>query len=155
MAIKILDGVTKRTLFSTTGAPPGKANLTGFVHDEEGKAIASALVKLDTITRYTSSSGDFEFTNIDTGTYTITCTKKDYKPFSYTVTLTQGDNGIDIELSEGIPPPGRGDILDTIIRYVEENRPAFPIKTVDDAISKGAEIVIDITPEIPILPAEE
>ena len=152
MAVATLGAVSKCKLFST----PGKANLTGFVHDEGDKAIVSALVKLDTMARYTSSSGSFEFTDIDTGTYTITCTKEGYKPFSYTVTLTQGDNEIDIELvSEVTPPPEKKrDILDTIIRYVEENRPPFPIKTVDDMISKGAEVVIDITPEIPILPAE-
>lgn len=102
-----------------------------------------------------SVSGSFAATLPSTPgsySYTIRCWGQDQLEG-----LAQEDSWI-VKVEEGAPPPEppgqkpMRDPLDTLIYFVEEHRPAFPIEGVNTAISKGAEFVIKATPPINILP---
>lgn len=78
------------------------ANLYGFVHDSEGNPLPAVSVSLNQHKTATMLDGTFAFANIPAGSYTITCTKTGYKDFSTDITLSEGDNEIDIKmLAEG------------------------------------------------------
>ncbi len=73
-------------------------NLYGFVHDSEGNPLPAVSVALNSYETATMLDGTFDLANIPVGPYTITCTKTGYKDFSKDITLTEGDNEIDITM---------------------------------------------------------
>jgi hypothetical protein len=82
--------------------PPTEANLHGLVHDRGGNPLPAVSVSLNGLSTATMLDGTFGFTNIEPGKYTVACTKSGYQDVSKSITLSAGDNGLDITmLAEG------------------------------------------------------
>lgn len=92
-------------VIEATGLPPEVATLYGFVHDKDGNPLPAVSVTLDSYETATMLDGTFDFINIAADSYTITCTKAGYKEFSKDITLSEGDNEIDITMEVEVPPP--------------------------------------------------
>ena len=61
-------------------AKPGKANLCGKVTDAvTGKKISGVLVSLDGLETITNAAGDYAFTNLEPGGYTVIFEKSGYE----------------------------------------------------------------------------
>jgi len=78
--------------------PVGKADLYGFVHDSKGNPLPAVSVSLNQHKTATLLDGTFDFPNVAAGPYTITCTKTGYKDFNKDITLSVGDNEVDITM---------------------------------------------------------
>lgn len=76
--------------------------LTGVVKNEVGKTIENALISMPDlhIETYSNQNGEYNFTNIQTGNFTIICSHSEYDVFSVSVKLVEGENTFDIQLSE-------------------------------------------------------
>ena len=64
--------------------PPGYANLYGRVIDAiTGNPIPDVLVTLDGMQVYTDAKGDYAFTDLEPGAYTITFEKEGYETATF------------------------------------------------------------------------
>ena len=78
------------------------ANLYGFVHDKEGNSLPAVSIGLNGHITATMLDGTFTILEINPGDYIITCTFGGYKEFTKSLSLSEGDNEIDITmLKEG------------------------------------------------------
>ena len=80
MSVTILAGSNSLNFEMTPSVvPPTKGTLTGQVTDATtGQPINGVTVSLSGVTTTTDSSGNYGFTNITPGTYTLTFTKSGY-----------------------------------------------------------------------------
>ena len=64
--------------------PPGLANLYGKVTDAVTRTpVSNVLVTLDGMQVYTDAKGDYAFTNLEPGAYTITFEKEGYETATF------------------------------------------------------------------------
>lgn len=64
--------------------PPGRANLYGKVTDAvTGTPISGVLVSLNGLQVYTDASGNYSFTDLDTGEYVLQFSKAGYETAIY------------------------------------------------------------------------
>lgn len=105
--ITLIEGNNELSLALTpVGIPPElKARLYGDVSDAEtGELIKDVLATVNGLSMYTGAWGEFDFEGLELRTYTITFTKANYAPYSATVTLTEGDNLLIVQLQPvGMP----------------------------------------------------
>lgn len=94
--------VVEKDYLSVTIVSADKATLHGLVHDSEGNPLDAVTVFLNERITYTISDGTFDFTNIpvgpEFGPWTIFCEKDGYQDFSKDITLSVGDNEVDITM---------------------------------------------------------
>lgn len=105
--MRTLDTVSRRTLVVTEGVPV-ETNLYGLVHDTKGNPLPAVSVRLNGRATTTATDGTFSFLLIEPGSYTVICTKEGYQNFARPITLTEGENDIDIEMlaeGEALPTP--------------------------------------------------
>ena len=80
--------------------PPELANLYGIVtFRETGAPLEGVKVSVDGITTYTNASGEYSISNQSPGSYTMTLEKEGYETLSDTVTIVEGNNKIDAEMT--------------------------------------------------------
>ena len=87
--------------------PPGNATLLGLVTDEKAnplQGVFSTLANAGKDTATTNSEGKFEFRNIATGVYTLTCKKQGYKTDVRDIFLESGGHNVTVIL-ETSPVP--------------------------------------------------
>lgn len=83
---------------------PSLANLYGKVTDSQtGQSIADVIVDLNGLEAYTDAQGNYIFTNINPGSYTVTFGKEGYEPTSCDVNIAEGNNELNISLIPGGP----------------------------------------------------
>jgi len=75
-------------------------NMEGVVKNADGEPVGLASVKASTSSTTTDDLGTFLFTDLVPGPYTVNITHDDYKPFSQSVTITEGKNPMDFILTE-------------------------------------------------------
>ncbi|GAH65338.1 unnamed protein product, partial [marine sediment metagenome] len=131
--------------------PSGRANLTGLIRDDGSSPISGVSVNLNDHRATTSGEGIFNFLDIELGDYRIDCTKAGYESYKDYITLTEGNNRVDIEMAKIV---GKRDPLDTLIMKMEEVRPTCPIRPVEETWVRFTEKVIEATPSLKILPPE-
>jgi len=86
--------------------PPGLANLYGKVTDSQtGAAIPNVLVSLDGIQVYTDSGGNYALTNLDIRAYSIIFQKGGYNTMSQSITLSEGNNQLNVAMTPIYVPP--------------------------------------------------
>ncbi len=100
--------------------PPGLANLYGMVTDAKtGQPIPMVIVETAFAVTQTDSSGHYEFTNLEIGDYSIEFRKQGYYTVLKVVTLTEGNNKLDVKL-EPVEVPGvatlQGQVLDAVTK---------------------------------------
>jgi len=88
------------------GPPPGLANLYGKVTDAvTGDPISGVLVTLNGMQVYTDAEGNYAFTDLDPGTYSLFFQKGGYEEIEMAdIILVEGDNVLNVPLTP-IPPP--------------------------------------------------
>lgn len=74
------------------------ANVHGVVYSLDGNPVPAVSVTLNSHETATKLDGTFDFLDIPTGPYTITCTKTGYKNFSDDILLREGYNEIAITM---------------------------------------------------------
>ena len=87
------------------GGPAATATMSGFVKAASGAVIAGASVTVRNATATTGVDGRFELRDLPVGTATIITSAPDFDSRSQNVSLTAGDNTLDIMLS----PVDRGE----------------------------------------------
>lgn len=79
--------------------PPGLAHFYGRVTDANtGEVVWLGLVMLDGMTSPTAIDGEYLFGNIEPGEYTVTFTKEGYETKTQDVTLSEGNNELNVSL---------------------------------------------------------
>jgi len=80
--------------------PPGLANLYGKVTDAvTGEAIPSVLVALNGLEVYTDAGGNYAFTDLGTGTYSLFFQKGGYEEIEMgDITLQEGNNELNVQM---------------------------------------------------------
>ena len=79
--------------------PSATATLSGVVRDATGAVVAGASVKIGNVTATTGADGQFQLQNLPVGNATITTSAPDFDPRSQSVSLTAGNNTLDILLT--------------------------------------------------------
>lgn len=102
MLRKLLSFLCFMALFVST-AVAQTGTLTGTVTGPEGATIPSANVLLQEIQRgaATDANGEYEISNVPVGTYTLRVSFVGYQTYNEQVTIQQGENEVNIQLSEG------------------------------------------------------
>lgn len=95
-----------------------KATLYGTVTDEAGWGIAETIVKVNSFSATTSATGGYAFYNLNIGSYSIEVSKRGFVPFYDTITLSEGDNELNITLKLPIT-----DFIDQVRQWVYETYP--------------------------------
>ncbi len=79
--------------------PPGLAHFYGRVTDANtGEVIWLGLVMLNGMTSPTSIDGEYLFANVEPGEYTVIFTKEGYETKTQAVTLSEGNNELNVSL---------------------------------------------------------
>lgn len=92
--------------------PPGYAHFYGKVTDAvTGEPISMATVTLDGETTPTTIAGDYLFVNLEPGEYTVIFTKDEYQTKTQVVTLSEGNNLLNVKL---VPSAFTGFTLEVI-----------------------------------------
>jgi hypothetical protein len=80
--------------------PPGKASLGGQVIDTLSRLpIQGVIVNVGGVNLTTNAEGAYSISNLDPGTYIVTCGHPDYEAMVSEVTLAEGENILDIALT--------------------------------------------------------
>lgn len=78
---------------------PSSTNLSGFVRKADGSGVAGARVTVQNVSATADASGLYRITGLVPGTATVTSTATGFKNFSQVITLTAGDNTLDIQMT--------------------------------------------------------
>ncbi|GAI60836.1 unnamed protein product, partial [marine sediment metagenome] len=88
------------------GPPPGLANLYGKVTDAvTGEAIPGVLVALNGLEVYTDAGGNYAFTDLEPGTYTITFEQEGYEAVHVDTLFVEGNNELNVEMIPLVAAP--------------------------------------------------
>ncbi len=83
----------------TPTPPSGRAALYGKVTDSQtGAAVAGALLALDGVQTYTDTGGNYTFSDVAPGGYTLTVTKSGWISISESITLPEGTTQLNIPM---------------------------------------------------------
>jgi hypothetical protein len=89
-----------------TAPPPPTASLSGIVSDKKtGAKLAGVSVAIDSYSTSTNSSGYYAFQNLEAGSYTIKFSKSGYWEEKRSITITSGQNILDIAMTPTSEPP--------------------------------------------------
>lgn len=84
---------------AVTPPPAGKATLYGKVTDySTGVPLAGATLTLDGAQASTDSGGNYTFSDVEPGSYTLTLTKSGYISISESITLPEGMTQLDVPM---------------------------------------------------------
>ena len=81
-------------LYANGVTPPGTLLKGSIVDSVSGSAIAGASVVLGAVTKTTPTNGTFEFTNLNTGSFSVAVNATGYTSASFTGTLVGGANDV-------------------------------------------------------------
>jgi len=86
-------------------APPGKAKLYGKVKDATtGGGIPGATITLDSMQVTANGSGNYSFDDLEPGSYSFSVEKGGYNSMSQDITLSEGQNQLNVALVPvGVP----------------------------------------------------
>src|SRR5918999_2964451 len=84
---------------SDPGGPTATATVSGVVRDASGAVIVGATVKIGSATATTGADGRFELQNVPVGSATIVTSAPDFDTRSQNVSLTAGNNTLDVVLT--------------------------------------------------------
>src|SRR5918992_3554218 len=87
------------------GGPTATATVSGVVRDATGAVIVGATVRIGSATATTGADGRFELQNLPVGSATIITSAPDFDSRTQNVSLTAGNNTLDVVLS----PVDRGE----------------------------------------------
>jgi hypothetical protein len=80
-----------------------KANISGNVYYSGTKIpVSGVTVSINNKTITTGTTGSYSITEIASGNAVLSATKPDYDPFSKSLTLSAGDNSLNIDMTSGI-----------------------------------------------------
>lgn len=114
----LIAGLGITAWFFLKGKPkPETIQLHGTVTSQQtGAALVNVRVELDNgLFRYTNSSGEYLFENMELRTYTIYFSKDGYDPVSGEISIIDGDNILDVALS-----PIIWEMPEYVRTYIEE-----------------------------------
>ena len=92
-------------------AAVGVANVLGTVTDTQGLPLAEVVVSVPQKTTETKSDGSYILSGLKPQSYTVSFSKSGYETKDVALTLVEGDNILDVELTPEVAPPEKG-VLD-------------------------------------------
>ncbi len=110
--------------------PPGRANLYGKVTDSvTGDPISGVMVTLDGMQVYTDAQGNYAFTDLETGTYSLFFQKGGYEEIEMAdITLQEGNNELNVQM----PPVV---VLANLYGVVTDAETGYPLEGVRVSIN--------------------
>lgn len=98
--------------------PPGRATFYGRVTDSvTGELLADVLVTLNSLEFYTDAGGNYAFTDLEPGSYTIAFGKGGYETVVSDIILVEGNNELNIQMAPLAAPLSYGPLSVAIVSY--------------------------------------
>lgn len=98
-------GVIALAAAGKAAPPAGRASLSGKVTDSTtGEAIPGATITLDSVQVTADGSGNYSFDDLEPGSYSFSVEKGGYNSMSQDITLSEGQNQLNVALVPvGVP----------------------------------------------------